>query len=124
MKDRTLGIMVGFLNILLMAVCIFFYLGIDKTAPEITLGEVSFVYEEDFPESFLMEAVTAHDEQDGNVTDKVVIEKIVTDKKQKTATITYGVADRAGNVCRVSRILEMPVVEKPQLPTAGEAGGY
>ena len=121
MKDSTIGIILGGLNILLIAVCIIFYLGIDKTAPEISLGEVYYVYETDLPESFLMEAVTAYDKQDGNLTDKVVIEKIVTDKKQKKAVITYGVADSAGNVSRVSRILEMPVVEKPQFPTAGEA---
>ena len=121
MKDSTLGIIVGGLNILLIAVCIIFYLGLDKTAPEITLGEVSYVYETDLPVSFLMEEVTAYDEQDGNLTDQVVIEKVVTDKVKKTATITYGVSDSAGNVSRVTRTLEMPVVEKPQLPTAGEA---
>ena len=124
MKDSTLGMILGGLNILLMAVCVVFYLGVDKTAPEISLGEVSFVYEADLPESFLMEGVTAYDEQDGNLTDSVVIEKVVTDKVQKTAAITYGVSDRAGNVSRATRRLEMPVVEKPQLPTAGEAGGY
>ena len=121
MKDSTLGIIVGGLNILLIAVCIIFYLGLDKTAPEITLGEVSYVYETDLPVSFLMEEVTAYDEQDGNLTNQVVIEKVVTDKVKKTATITYGVSDSAGNVSRVTRTLEMPVVEKPQLPTAGEA---
>jgi len=122
MKDRTLGIILGGLDILLMAVCIIFYLGLDKTAPEITLGEVNYVYEEDFPESFLLEAVSAWDEKDGDLTEKVVVEKVVTDKLWKKAVITYGVADSSGNVSRASRILEMPVAEKPQLPTAGEAG--
>ena len=121
MKDSTLGIILVGINIVLVAVCAVFYLGLDKTAPEISLGEVNYVYEEELPESFLMEEVTAYDKQDGELTDKVVIEKVVTDKTHKTAAITYGVSDSAGNVSRVTRTLEMPVVERPQLPTAGEA---
>ena len=122
MKESTLGIILGGLNILLMAVGCFYFLRLDRTAPEIILGEVDYVYEEDLPERILMEGVTAVDMQDGDLTAGVVIEKVVTDEAKRTAAITYGVADRAGNVCRASRILDMPVEEKPQLPVAGEAG--
>ena len=122
MRDRTLGIILGGLNILLMAVCIVFYLGLDKTAPEITLGTVDYIYEEDLPDRFLMEAVTASDRQEGDLTDHVVVEKVVTDRVQKTATITYGVADSSGNVGRATRTMAMSIPEIPQLPAAGEAG--
>ena len=122
MKEKTLGIILGGLNLILIAVCIVFYLGKDKTAPEITLGEVVYVYEEDLPEQILLEAVTAWDAESGDLTGQVVVEKVVMDKEHKTATITYGVADAAGNVSRASRTLEMPIPERPDLPTAGEAG--
>ena len=122
MKEKTLGIILGVLNIVLIAICVVFYLGKDKTAPEITLGDVEYVYEEDLPEYILLEAVTAWDTESGDLTSQVVVEKVVTDKVQKTATITYGVADAVGNVSRVSRTLEMPIPERPQLPVAGEAG--
>lgn len=122
MKEKTLGIILGGLNLILIAVCIVFYLGKDKTAPEITLGEVEYVYEEDLPEQILLEAVTAWDAESGDLTGQVVVEKVVMDKEYKTATITYGVADEVGNVSRASRTLEMPIPERPQLPVAGEAG--
>ena len=122
MKEKTLGIILGALNIVLIVICTVFYLGKDKTAPEITLGDVEYVYEEDLPEQILLEAVTAWDAESGDLTSQVVVEKVVMDKEQKTATITYGVADAVGNVSRASRTLEMSIPEKPQLPTAGEAG--
>ena len=122
MKEKTLGIILGLLNIVLIAVCLVFYLGKDNTAPEITLGEVEYVYEEDLPEQILLEAVTAWDAESGDLTGQVVVEKVVMDKEHKTATITYGVADEVGNVSRASRTLEMPIPERPQLPVAGEAG--
>ena len=122
MRDRTIGIILGVLNILLIAGCLILYLGKDHTAPELTLGEAAYVYEEDFPEHILLQGVAAWDEKEGDVTERVVVEKVVTDIVKKTATITYGVADSVGNVQRVSRTLEMPVQERTQLPTAGEAG--
>ena len=119
---RTVGMVLGVLNLLLMAVCLMLYMGKDRSAPEIILSEAGYVYEEGLPEHILLSGVTARDAEDGDLTGKIVVEKVVTDTVQKTAIITYGVADEAGNVRRVSRTLEMPVAERPQLPTAGEAG--
>ena len=120
--ERTVGMVLGALNLVLMAVCLILYMGKDRSAPEIILSEAGYVYEEGLPEHILLSGVSARDAKDGDITDKVVVEKVVTDTVQKTAIITYGVADEAGNVRRVSRTLEMPVAERPQLPTAGEAG--
>lgn len=122
MRERTIGTILGMLNLLLLALCLVLYLGKDRSTPELTLQAVEFVYEEDLPEHILLSGVTARDNKDGDLTDHVVIEKIVTSRSQKTATITYGVSDEAGNVKRAARTLVMPVLEKPQLPTAGEAG--
>ena len=122
MMDRTVGMVLGALNLVLMAVCLILYMGKDRSAPEIILREAGYVYEEGLPEHILLSGVTARDAEDGDLTGKIVVEKVVTDTVQKTAIITYGVADEAGNVLRVSRTLEMPVAERPQLPTAGEAG--
>ena len=122
MRERTIGMILGMLNLILIAVCLVLYLGKDCSAPEIVLQTVEYVYEEDLPERILLSGVSARDNKDGDISDRVVIEKIVTSISQKTATITYGVADQAGNVKRASRTLVMPVLEKPELPTAGEAG--
>ena len=122
MRERTIGMILGMLNLILIAVCLVLYLGKDRSAPEIVLQTVEYVYEEDLPGRILLSGVSARDNKDGDISDRVVIEKIVTSISQKTATITYGVADQAGNVKRATRTLVMPVLEKPELPTAGEAG--
>lgn len=122
MRDRTIGILLGTLNVLLITGCSVLYMGKDRVAPRLTLEQVEYVYEEELPEHVLLEGVSAWDEQDGDVTDRVVIEKVVTDSGKKKAIITYGVADKTGNVKRASRTLEMPAGEGPRLPTAGEAG--
>ena len=124
MKDRTLGIVIGVLNLILLIVCGVSFLGKDKTAPVISIGDCNFVYEEELPDGLLFQGVTAYDKEEGDLTEQIVIEKIVTDKEKKTASITYGVVDSVGNVGKATRTITMPVPEKIDLPTAGEAGEF
>ena len=107
MRERSLGIILGILNIVLFMVCGFFFLGKDKNAPEILLPKASIVYAEEAGTDSLFEGVTAFDEEDGELTDSVVIEKIVTNEAKETATITYGVADSSGNVGKVTCTVDM-----------------
>lgn len=112
MKERTYGIVLGILNIVLLIVCGVLFLGKDKNAPEILLSNVDFVYAAEIKEEVLFEGVTAMDQEDGELTDSVVIEKIVTDVEKETATITYGVADSAGNVGKATCTVAMEVPEE------------
>ena len=121
MKESSLGIIIGILNIILFAICAVLFLGKDNNAPVITLGECNYVYEEELPETILLQGVTAYDEEDGDVTSSVVIEKIVTDRENGIAMITYGASDASGNVAKVTRTLDMPVLTRIQFPKAGEA---
>ena len=111
MKNRTYGIILGILNIVLLVISGVFFLGKDKNAPEIFLPGSSLVYAEEAGTETLFRGVTAFDEEDGELTDEVVIEKIVPDRDKATATITYGVADSAGNVGKVTCTVEMLVEE-------------
>lgn len=111
MKEKTLGIILTGLNTVLLVVCGILFLGKDKTSPEIFLSAGSVVYAEEAGEQELFKGVTAFDEEDGELTDQVVIEKIVTDREKETATITYGVADSAGNVAKATCTVEMIVEE-------------
>lgn len=112
MKERTYGIVLGILNIVLLVVCGVLFMGKDKNAPEIVLSKADFVYAAETKEEVLFEGVTAVDAEDGELTDLVVIEKIVTDEEKETATITYGVADRAGNVGKATCTVAMEVPEE------------
>ena len=121
MRARNIGPILVVLNLLLIATCAVLYQRADRTAPELTLKAVEYLYEEGMAEEVLLEGVNAWDAQEGDVTDRVVIEKIITDKTEKMATVTYGVADNAGNVSRAFRNLVMaPVMVRPKYPAAGE----
>lgn len=111
MNEKTCGIVLGIVNIVLLVICGVFFLGKDKNAPEILLSNVSFVYAAETDEEILFQGVTAVDKEDGELTDAVVIEKIVTDTEKETATITYGVADSAGNVGKATCTVDMIVAE-------------
>ena len=121
MKEKTLGFIVGGLNLILLTVCVVFFLGKDETAPVISIGDCNYVYEEDLPLELLYQGVTAYDQEDGDLTEQIVIEKVVTDRGKGSATITYGVCDSVGNVGKATRTLEMPVLTRIQFPVAGEA---
>ena len=112
MKERTYGIILGIVNIVLLTVCGVLFLGKDKNAPEILLSNVDFVYAAETKEDVMFQGVTAIDREDGELTDSVVIEKIVTDMEKETATITYGVADSAGNVGKATCTVAMEVPEE------------
>ncbi|MBR5595916.1 MAG: DUF5011 domain-containing protein [Lachnospiraceae bacterium] len=122
MKEKSLGILLGLFNVILLILCLVFFWGKDRISPVIKVEPVNYVYEEDLPEALLYQGVTAFDEKDGDVTNRIVIEKVVTDREQGTATITYGASDQSGNVGKVVRTLEMPVLTRIQFPSAGEAG--
>ena len=121
MKERTLGIVIGAINLVLIVVCVVFFLGKDKTAPVISIGDCDYVYEEDLPVELLYQGITAYDQADGDLTEQIIIEKVVTDRAKGSATITYGVCDSDGNVGKATRTLEMPVLTRIQFPGAGEA---
>ena len=122
MRVRNIGFLLGILNVLLLATCATLYIRDDRTAPELNLEEVAYSYEEGISEQVLLEGVSAWDAQEGDITDRIVIEKIVADKAHNKAIITYGVADSKGNVCKASRELVMSqVLVRPKFPTAGEA---
>lgn len=121
MNEKTGGIVLGIVNIVLLVACGIFFLGKDKNAPEIFLSDVGLVYAAEIEEEELFQGVTAFDEEDGELTDSVVIEKIVTDVEKETATITYGVADSAGNVGKATCTVVMDVKDAEEVAEQEEA---
>lgn len=111
MNEKTCGIALGIVNVVLLIVCGIFFWGKDKTAPEIFVSDIGIVYAYEIDKEVLFQGVTAIDKEEGELTDSVVIEKIVTDVEKETATITYGVADSSGNVGKATCTIAMDVTE-------------
>ena len=99
---KKLVFIIGGIDIVLLAVCMFLYLGKDRTAPVISFGENAVSYEEGMDESLLLQGVVAMDEKDGDVSDSLLVEKIA-GTNGKEVIVTYVARDSANNVGKASR---------------------
>lgn len=103
----TKGLTIGFFiaDAVLIALCAFFYLQMDRTAPMITLPDTEQTYTTGTDTDQLLEGVTAYDSHDGDVTASLLIEK-VTETGNGEVIVTYAAVDSSNNVAEQSRILK------------------
>lgn len=102
-KGAVIGIFV--LDIVLIAVCAYFFLSIDRTAPVISFVESDVKYSESMSDEELLLGVTARDDMDGDVTATLLVEK-VTQTADGRVIVTYAAMDESNNVAKLSRTLE------------------
>ena len=102
MDIKKLVFIIGGIDILLLGISLFLYLGKDRTAPVITFTENSVSYEEGMDEALLLEGVTAVDTKDGDVSGSLLVEKIA-GTTGKEVIVTYVARDSANNVGKASR---------------------
>ena len=86
----------------------------DNEAPVITCGEGNIQVSVSDTEEKLLEGVTAEDQRDGDITDKVVVQSIAEFSEDNKREITYAVADEAGNVGYGKRTLEYTDYSEPR----------
>lgn len=115
---------------LLLAVCILAVLGFgaylfvtdraaDHQAPEISFqSEILEVSIQD-DGAALLAGVSAWDQQDGDVTDSVVLERISSISEEDTVAATYAAFDRAGNVTKAQRTLRYTDYRSPKFSLSG-----
>ena len=92
------------INIVLIVVCCFFLLQKDRNAPEIAFQENSLIYYSGMELDRLLDGVTAYDLKDGDVTPRIVIEKVV--QEDGRVVVYYAVTDYDGNVGKASRVFD------------------
>ena len=102
-NGRTLGIMLAIANAVLAIVSVVLYIGTDRKEPTFEFTQTNVIYEEGMEESQLLEGIRAYDNADGDLTDKIVVEKKIEIPEQNTVVIFYAVSDSAGNVAKCSR---------------------
>ena len=118
MRLKSFIISLLLLTVLLWGGVFYFQQKKDTTAPKIVILEGELGYEEGMEEALLFQGVSAWDNKDGNLDKEVVIEKIVIDREKKTAVVTYGVSDRAGNVGKLNRKMNYYTVEELEVAAA------
>lgn len=94
------------LNIILIVTCVVLLLGRDRKAPVISFSENDLIYYRGIDNEKLLQGVAAMDAKNGDVSDRIVVEKIVQNKNESRAVVYYAVTDLDGNAAKASRVFE------------------
>lgn len=119
MKSKSLLIGICALDVVLAALSVFLYMRQDRTVPVISFAESdnAVVYTEGMDTSLLLNGVIVTDEEDGDVSDTLLIEKI-SDTSRGDVIVTYAAMDGSNNVAKASRVFrakkeyEAPVLQE------------
>ncbi len=104
MKSNILAFFFTIGSIAMAVLIIWFYNMSDRVAPEMRFVAMDLTYTADTEEKDLMSGVMAYDDRDGDITDRIVIEKTILNEESSTAVVYYAVSDLSGNVTKQSRV--------------------
>ncbi len=104
MRGNILGILFTILSGVLIFLTVVAYGRSDRIAPEFRFSAVNMVYDSETTDSDLITGIAAYDGKDGDLTDRIVVEKVVLNRDKGTAVVYYAVADYSGNVTKQSRV--------------------
>ena len=104
MKGNILGVFFTILSGVLIALIVIAYGRSDRQEPEFRFSALNLVYDSSTTESDLIAGINAYDSRDGDLTSRIVVEKVVLNREAETAVVYYAVADYSGNVTKQSRV--------------------
>lgn len=104
MRGNILGIVFTVLSGLLIFLIAFAYTRSDRQEPEFRFSAVDLTYSSRTTDKDLKVGINAFDSKDGDLTNRIVVEKVVLNKEKETAVVYYAVADFSGNVAKQSRV--------------------
>lgn len=103
MKKRTIYsiLLIVLCMVILAGYCVWDHIRTDTVAPEIHIGEQMDDLSLTAAREGLLQGITATDDQDGDVTDSLVVEEIwISDAQTKTVGVRVAAFDRSGNVTK------------------------
>lgn len=112
-------ILFAFVSIASAAVFISEKLAVDKTLPVITVEEEMIEVSLKAKDEELLKGVTAHDEKDGDLTDKIIVESISRFTEKGVCKISYAVCDSNNNVAKATRMIKYKGYESPKFKVTG-----
>ena len=104
MKSNILAFFFTIGSIAMAVLIIWFYNLSDRSEPEIRFVAMDLTYDADTDEKSLLQGAMAYDSKDGDVTDRIVVEKTILNEESETAVVYYAVSDLSGNVTKQSRV--------------------
>ncbi len=104
MKGNLLGIFFTILSGVLIALIVLAYGQSDRLPPEFRFSAVNLMYDSETTDRDLLTGINAYDSKDGDLSGRIVVEKVVLNRDAGTAVVYYAVADLSGNVTKQSRV--------------------
>lgn len=111
MKGNILGIFFTMLSGVLIALIVIAYGRSDRQEPEFRFSALNLMYDSTTTESDLIAGINAYDSRDGDLTNRIVVEKVVLNREAETAVVYYAVADYSGNVTKQSRVFPADITD-------------
>ena len=93
MKGNILGIFFTILSGVMVALIVLAYGRSDRMAPEFRFSALDLVYDSETKDKELITGINAYDAKDGDISDRIVVEKVVLNREAGTAVVYYAVAD-------------------------------
>ena len=111
MRGNILGIFFTILSGVMIALIVLAYGRSDRMAPEFRFSALDLVYNSQTDDNALIAGINAYDSKDGDISDRIVVEKVVLNKDAGTAVVYYAVADHSGNVTKQSRVFPADIAD-------------
>ncbi|MBR3817966.1 MAG: DUF5011 domain-containing protein [Clostridia bacterium] len=121
MKPFRIVVLIVFILVSIASLVMFISekLAVDKTLPQITVEEEMIEVSLKAKDEELLKGVTAHDEKDGDLTDKIIIESISRFTSKGVSKVTYAVCDSNNNVAKATRTIKFKGYESPKFKVVG-----
>ena len=97
MKQKIWGMLLFVLTVLTCMLAVYVYVDRDKTAPVISVAEVTMHYSLTTQDSELLTLVKAKDNSDKDVSKRLIVTGKQLSANGKTVSVTYAASDRYGN---------------------------
>ena len=108
-----------FISVASLAVFVSEKINEDKTIPVITVDEEVVEVSLKATDEEILRGVTAHDEKDGDLTDKIIIESISRFTEKGVSKVTYAVCDSNNNVAKATRKIKFKGYQSPKFKVSG-----
>ena len=121
MKAFKIVILIAFVFISIASAAVFIgeKIGTDRTYPVITVEEEMIEVSLKATDEELLKGVTAYDEKDKDLTDRIIIESISRFTEQGVSKVIYAVCDNDNNVAKATRMIKFKGYEPPKFKVTG-----
>lgn len=116
MKQKHVVVLMSLCIAGLLGLSVYLTISMDRIPPTITIPDAEITYTEGADTDSLLKDVTAWDDVDSNITDKLRVDTIIPDKDERTAVVVYAVYDSSNNVTKEKRTVNYKVADKDEEP--------